>query len=86
MITAILALLRGVPVTWLVGGLLVAAALGWHALEKRKAYNAGWNDALATVRKMDERAAEVAREAQTAVDACFDKGGTWDAISASCRL
>jgi hypothetical protein len=86
MIAAGLSVLRLIPPGWLVGVVLVAVAGLWHWNATREAYNTGWSDALATVRKMDARAGQVAREAQNAVDACFDQGGRWDAITASCRL
>jgi hypothetical protein len=78
--------LRSVPAAWMAGALVLGMLAGWHALEKRKAYNEGWAAAIATVERMDARAGQVAREAQNAVDACFDQGGSWDAITASCRL
>jgi hypothetical protein len=84
--TALLSLIRLVPAAWMAGALVVGLAFGWHLLQTRAAYNAGWDAALATVEKMDARARDAAQSARDAVDACFDQGGRWDAISASCRL
>lgn len=77
-------LIRFAP--WIGGALAFGALVGWHLLQTRAAYNEGFEAALATVETMDRRASDAARDARSAVDACFDMEGTWDAISASCRL
>jgi hypothetical protein len=79
-------LFRLIPRGWMVGALVAGPAFGWHLYQTRAAYNEGWAAAIATVERMDARSRDAARAAQSAVDACFDQGGTWDAISASCRL
>jgi hypothetical protein len=86
MVALMIAMLRLVPAAWMAGALVIGLAVGWHLMQTRAAYNAGWDAALATVEKMDARARSAAQDARNAVDRCFDEGGTWDAISASCRL
>lgn len=81
-----IAALRLIPLRWVAVALVAGLAIGWHFRQTRAAYNDGKAAALATVEKMDARARDAAQDARSAVDACFDKGGTWDAISASCRL
>jgi hypothetical protein len=82
----IAAILKFIPPGWIIGALVAGLAFGWHLIQTRAAYNDGWAAAIATIERMDARAGQVAREAQNAVDACFDQGGSWDAITASCRL
>ena len=79
-----IALIRFAP--WIGGALMVAGVIGWHFFETSRAYDKGFSAALATVEQMDGEAKEAAQDARKAVNICYDKGGTWDAISASCRM
>lgn len=61
--------------------LICLAALWWYGNSR---YREGWNDALATVSKQNQEAAEAARKVTRNVDDCFDRGGSWDVTTARC--
>ncbi|MGE0231175.1 MAG: hypothetical protein AB7O39_03090 [Flavobacteriaceae bacterium] len=62
------------------GGIVVVGVLYYGSTR----YQAGWDDALATVAQMNDEAAEAAGEAARTVTDCIDQGGTWDVTNGSC--
>lgn len=84
MIAAALAFLRFIPLKVWLGGfaaLAILASVWWYG---HRQYNAGWADALASVSAQNETAAKAAKDAQSAVDACYDVGGSWDVTRGVC--
>ncbi|MCB1476661.1 MAG: hypothetical protein H6883_07295 [Rhodobiaceae bacterium] len=65
-------------------GIVVAGVAGSILYYGHTRYRAGWDDAIATVSKMNNEAAAVARKAQSTVDECFDSGGTWNVSTGKC--
>jgi len=85
MIAAALAFLRLIPLKVWIGGfaaLAILASVWWYG---HRQYNAGWHDALATVSAQNETARKAAKDAQSAVDACYSQNGEWDVTTGSCR-
>lgn len=61
--------------------LISLAALWWYGNSR---YDAGWNDALATVARMNDAAAKAAGEAARTVTDCIDQGGSWNVSTGKC--
>lgn len=84
MIAAALAFLRFIPLkAWLAAGCVLGLAFAFW-LHGHERYKAGWADALATVSAQNDTAARAAKDAQSAVDDCYNAGKEWSVETGSC--
>ena len=48
--------------------------------------NKGWNNAIAAVKKQDDRAVHAAEKVQEKAAKCDETNGYWDVVTQNCRL
>ena len=65
-------------ITMLVGGTLLGI--------RQHYVNKGWRNAIAAVKKQDDRASDAARNVEQTTAKCDETNGFWDVITQDCRL